>query len=69
MEEKKTRTVIVKYSLLYGLASFIPIPLIDEYAQEVLFRRMLHKIFAHHAVPLSHPNAKTLSQKGGGCCC
>ncbi len=68
MEATKIQTVIVKYSLLYGLASFIPVPLVDEYTQEVLFRRMLHKIFNHYDQPLSHPNAKRLSQKGGSFC-
>ena len=68
MEENKIKTVIVKYSLLYGIASFIPLPFVDDYAQEVLFRRMLNKIFNYYERPLSHLNAKRLSQKSGGCC-
>ncbi|MEC7985633.1 MAG: hypothetical protein VX278_10755 [Myxococcota bacterium] len=68
MDDSKIQTVIVKYSLLYGLASFIPIPLLDEYAQELLFRRMLKRMCEHYGYPISQPHLKYLSRKSGGCC-
>ena len=68
MNESAIQKVIVKYSLLYGLASFIPLPLVDSYTQDLLAKRMTKKIFQHYDRPISDANAKLISQKSGGFC-